>query len=48
MTTQPVAEGGATLVIAALGRALGARPIQEAVRLFRELMGLRDVRPTTW
>ena len=38
------AEGGATLVIAALRRALGARPIQEAVRLFRQLMGLRDMR----
>ena len=37
------AEGGATLVIAALRRALGARPIQEAVRLFRQLMGLRDM-----
>ena len=32
--TQLAAEGGATLVIAALRRALGARPIQEAVRLF--------------
>ena len=37
-TTQLAAEGGATLVIAALRRALGARPIQEAVRLFRQLM----------
>ena len=44
MTTQLAAEGGATLVIAALRRALGARPIQEAVRLFRQLMGLRDMR----
>ena len=43
-TTQLAAEGGATLVIAALRRALGARPIQEAVRLFRQLMGLRDMR----
>ena len=43
-TTQLVAEGGATLVIAALRRALGARPIQEAFRLFRQLMGLRDMR----
>ena len=43
-TTQLTAEGGATLVIAALRRALGARPIQEAVRLFRQLMGLRDMR----
>ena len=43
-TTQLAAEGGATLVIAALRRALGARPIQEAVRLFRHLMGLRDMR----
>ena len=43
-TTQLAAEGGATLVIAALRRALGARPIQEAVRLFRQLMGLRDLR----
>ena len=43
-TTQLAAEGGATLVIAALRRALGARPIQEAVRLFRQLMGLRDKR----
>ena len=42
-TTQLAAEGGATLVIAALRRALGARPIQEAVRLFRQLMGLRDM-----
>ena len=33
-TTQLAAEGGATLVIAALRRALQARPIQEAVRLF--------------
>ena len=35
-TTQLAAEGGATLVIAALRlrRASGARPIQEAVRLF--------------
>ena len=39
-TTQLAAEGGATLVIAALRRALGDRPIQEAVRL----MGLRDMR----
>ena len=31
-------------MIAALRRALGARPIQEAVRLFRQLMGLRDMR----
>ena len=37
-------EGGGMLVIAALRRALGARPIQEAVRLFRQLMGLRDMR----
>ena len=45
VTTTPLAaEGGATLVIAALRRALGARPIQEAVRLFRQLMGLRDMR----
>ena len=43
-TTQLAAEGGATLVIAALRRALGPRPIQEAVRLFRQLMGLRDMR----
>ena len=43
-TTQLAAEGGATLVIAALRRALGARPIQEAVRPFRQLMGLRDMR----
>ena len=43
-TTQLAAEGGATLVIAALRRALGARPLQEAVRLFRQLMGLRDMR----
>ena len=43
-TTQLAAEGGATLVIAALRRALGARQIQEAVRLFRQLMGLRDMR----
>ena len=43
-TKQLAAEGGATLVIAALRRALGARPIQEAVRLFRQLMGLRDMR----
>ena len=43
-TTQLAAEGGATLVIAALRRALGARPNQEAVRLFRQLMGLRDMR----
>ena len=43
-TTQLAAEGGATLVTAALRRALGARPIQEAVRLFRQLMGLRDMR----
>ena len=42
-TTQLAAEGGATLVIAALRRALGARPSQEAVRLFRQLMGLRDI-----
>ena len=44
VTTQLAAEGGATLVIAALRRALGVRPIQEAVRLFRQLMGLRDMR----
>ena len=44
MEQQLAAEGGATLVIAALRRALGARPIQEAVRLFRQLMGLRDMR----
>ena len=31
-------------MIAALRRALGARPIQEAVRHFRQLMGLRDMR----
>ena len=43
-TTQLAAEGGATLVIAALRCALGARPIQKAVRLFRQLMGLRDMR----
>ena len=43
-TTQLAAEGGATLVTAALRRALGARPIQEAVRLFRQLMRLRDMR----
>ena len=43
-TTQLAAEGGATLVIAALRRALGARPIQEAVRLFRQLIGLRDLK----
>ena len=43
-TTQLAAEGGATLVVAALRRSLGARPIQEAVRLFRQLMGLRDMR----
>ena len=43
-TTQLAAEGGATLVIAALRRALGAQPIQEAVRLFRRLMGLRDMK----
>ena len=43
-TTQLAAEDGATLVIAALRRALGARPIQEDVRLFRQLMGLRDMR----
>ena len=43
-TTQLAAEGGGTLVIAALRRALGARPIQEAVRLFRHLVGLRDMR----
>ena len=30
--------------IAALRRALGTRPIQEAVRLFRQSMGLRDMR----
>ena len=42
-TAQLAAEGGATLV-AALRRALGARPIQEAVRLLRQLMGLRDMR----
>ena len=43
MTAQLAAEGGATLVTAALRRALGARPIQEAVRLFQQLMGLRDM-----
>ena len=43
-TTQLAAKGGATLVIAALRRALGARPIQETVRLFRQLIGLRDMR----
>ena len=43
-TTQLAAEGGQTLVIAALRRALGARASQEAVRLFRQLMGLRDMR----
>ena len=43
-TVQLAAEGGATLVVSALRRALGARPIQEAVRLFRQLMGLRDMR----
>ena len=43
-TTQLAAEGEATLVVAALRRALGARAIQEAVRLFRQLMGLRDMR----
>ena len=32
------------MVIATLRRALGARPIQEAVRLVRQLMGLRDMR----
>ena len=36
--------GWSDTVIAALRRALGARPIQEAVRLFRQLMGLRDMR----
>ena len=40
---QLTAEGGVTLVVAALRRALGACPIQEAVRLFRQLMGLRDM-----
>ena len=43
-TAQLAAEGGATLVVAALRRALGARPILEAARLFRQLMGLRDMR----
>ena len=43
-TVQLAAEGEATLVVAALRRSLGARPIQEAVRLFRQLMGLRDMR----
>ena len=43
-TTQLSAECGATLVIAALRRALGARPILEAVRLFRQLTGVRDMR----
>ena len=33
-TAQLAAEGGATLMVAALRRSLGARPIQEAVRLF--------------
>ena len=42
-TTQQAADGGATLVIAALRRDMGARPTQEAVRLFRQLMGLRDM-----
>ena len=46
-TTQLAAEGGATLVIAALRRALGASPIQEAVRLFRQLMALR-YEAATW
>ena len=35
-------------MIAALRRALGARPIQEAVRLFRQLMGPRDMRRQQW
>ena len=43
-TAQLAAEGGATLVVTALRRSLGVRPIQEAVRLFRQLMGLRDMR----
>ena len=43
-TAHLAAEGGTTLVVAALRRFLGARPIQEAVRLFRQLMGLRDMR----
>ena len=43
-TAQQAAEGGATLVVAVLRRSLGVRPIQEAVRLFRQLMGLRDMR----
>ena len=43
-TVQLAAEGGATLVVAALRRSLGDRPIQEAARLFRQLMGLRDMR----
>ena len=40
MTTQLAAEGGATLVIAALRRALGARPIQEAVRPLSTVDGI--------
>ena len=44
LSRQLAAEGGATLVISALRRALGARPIQEAARLFRQLMGLCDMR----
>ena len=43
-TAKLAAEVGATLVVAALRRSLGVRPIQEAVRLFRQLMGLRDMR----
>ena len=31
-------------MVAALRRSLGVRPIQEAVRLLRQLMGLRDMR----
>ena len=33
-------EGGAFLIVSALRAALGTKPIQEAVRLFRQLMGL--------
>ena len=40
-------DGGAYPIVSALRAVLGAKPIQEAARLFRQLMGRRGLRPAT-
>ena len=42
--SQLTREGGAYLIVSALRTAMETKPIQEAVRLVRQLMGLRGLR----